>query len=161
VPPTFLIYLAALVYIPTLLTALVAGTTLLCIPRTRRVGMRLVCAAAATVPGLAIAGALAGLIGVLLLGYFATLRLFIPRGEIRNPFAIGVVAFATLDTAILMGIVTIVVVSGSAHLGWGLGGLSPSRLIEWLRWLPRLGRLAAIEKTAAQQGGEADEARDG
>jgi hypothetical protein len=125
-PPTFIIFVVAAVYVPLLATMLAVSGVLLIHPRTRSLGKRLAGASLATAPAL---GASAG--GAAVTG--AGLRLFL--GVVLRPWTAGVehpaltaiVGFGFVAALVLGALFVIVSVVCGGYLGWIVAGAGSIR----------------------------------
>jgi hypothetical protein len=122
-PPTFLIFLGAIIYVPVVITSLAVGALLFAVPKTRILGKRLIYATLATAPALAVSSAI-GAIAVLVVvgGLTVALRPWLPAdGPITEPILAAVFGYTTLVTMLVAGLFVVAAVLAGWRIGWRMG----------------------------------------
>jgi hypothetical protein len=131
-PPTFLIFVGALVYVPTVLLLLSVGILLLAPVRTRLLGKRIIYATLATAPALALSCAVVG-VGLLVAAIAASImaRPWTQNGQVEHPAVAAFLGFAFLGLLLLGTALVAASVLAAGRVGWRMAsGLSFWEVVE-------------------------------
>ena len=118
-PPTFLVFMVAMLYVPAAAVLLMVGFGLVCLPATRLGGKRLICATVATGPALAIgSGVAAAAVLVVVVAGSLVLRPWTLNNEIANPLVAGLFAYSMLFLLLAAAAFVCCVTVVAWQVGW-------------------------------------------
>ena len=118
-PPTFLVFVGALFYIPALALALAIGLTLLSARRTRLTGKRLIYASLGTAPALAVSCTIVAFLGLLAaLAVSLLVRPWTEHGHVTQPMVALVLGYSFLVLFAIAGLFIAGVTLAGGRIGW-------------------------------------------